>query len=651
MSPSLPRLLLYLIAFLLTLGQVAAAFPHELLFSEADMPRIRANTEDPVFRDFWQSLVEADVENDQDFLREALVYLVTGDEARGQAARKHAMEMAREDFWHLFQDADGTPIGFLRTAAKTHRLSLAYDWLYDLFSEEERAEILDAIANKGCQPMFNALYGMKHPESVIKWNFNPDGQFAHMNIDMSRWPEILGKNNFRAVINGGLAMGTIVLQEHDERAAEWKAILLESIPEFNALFKDDGSYDEAVAYVNYAMKYQADAMEAVRREWGIDFFDTANFTGMTDYVLAMYLPSHTYRHGSVSFGDAGASLQSFAAFWIARHARDGLSQYLGLNFSDHYWTSLLYYDPSVRPVPPVADTELVELDLDWIIARTGYAVDDLVVAMRSGEPMNHEHADRNSLLLKAYGEILLSDPGRVTYDNTSEEWVLRTAKGHNMILIDGEGIQYHKGEEGTNESKSSARIVRSGERPGFMFWASDATPGYRIVNPDVASVTRSVVLFPEAPCLVVLDKVTKASEPSAVSARWHIENRDHKGGISAGSGSEFTITRPEARLHVQFAGSGDFGATEGRFDFEDEEKDFRYVDVGAGSDSLDTFLITVATPLRNEEVDPVVELVSLDPARGLWGLRVTKSGSRIVMKIHDNGTLPEFEILQNDFAD
>jgi hypothetical protein len=49
-------------------------------------------------------------------------------------------------------------------------------------------------------------------------------------------------------------------------------------------------------------------------------------------------------------------------------------------------------------------------------------------------------------------------------------------------------------------------------------------------------------------------------------------------------------------------------------------------------------------------VDPVVELVGLDPARGLWGLRVTKAGSRIVMKIHDNGTLPEFEILQNDFA-
>lgn len=644
---SQPHILPVLITCLLTLCQTASAFPHELLFSETDLPRIRANAEDPIFRDYWQTLVEADVDEDNDFLREALVYLVTGDATRAEAARKHALELAREDFWHLFQDADGTPIGFLRTAAKTHRLSLVYDWLYDLFTEAELEEIRNAIANKGCQPMYNALYGMKHPESVILWDFNPDGEFADMNIDMARWPDILSRNNFRAVINGGLALGTIVLQEHDERADEWKAILLESIPQFNALFKDDGSYDEAVAYVNYAMKYQADAMEAFRREWGIDFFDTANFTGMIDYVLAMYLPSHEYPRGSISFGDAGPSLQSFAAFWIARHARDGLSQYLGLNFADHYWTSLLYYDPSVRPMPPVEDKKLVELDLDWIIARTGYAADDLVLAMRSGAPMNHEHADRNSLLLKAYGEILLSDPGKVTYDNTSPEWVLRTAQGHNMILIDGQGIQYHQGEEGVNESKSSAKIVRAGERPGYMFWASDATPGYRLVNPDVKSVTRSVILFPEAPCLVVLDKVMKQTAPSEITARWHIENRDHKGGFESGSGSQFTITRPEASLHVSFAGNREFAAGEGRFEFEDKEKEFRYVDVSAGGESLETLLVTVATPLRSGEVDPVV---ALEASGDLWRLSVTKAGSKIVMEIRDDGTLPEFEIVRNDFA-
>lgn len=624
-----------------------AEFPHRLLFSEADLPQMRAHAEDPIFRDFWKGLVEAGVEEDGDILREAFVYLLSGDGQRGQAAREHALEIAREDFWHLFQDADGTPIGFLRTAAKTHRLSLVYDWLYPLFSEAEREEIRAAIANKGCQPLYNALHGMKHPESVIEWTFNPDGAFADRKMDLRRWPEILGKNNFRAVINGGLAMGTIILENTDERASTWKQILLESIPAFNALFKDDGSYDEAVTYVNYALKYQADAMEAVRRAWGIDFFDTANFTGMTDYVLAMYLPSHTDRYGSVSFGDAGPSLQSFAAFWIARHARDGLSQYLGLNFAEHYWTSLLYYDPSIRPVAPPKGTMLVELDLDWIIARTGYEMDDLVVAMRSGGPMNHEHADRNSLLLKAYGEILLSDPGRVTYDADSEEWVLRTSKGHNMILIDGEGIQYHEGQEGVNEGKSSAHIVRSGERPGYLFWASDATHGYHLVNPTVQSVTRSVILFPEAPCMVVVDKVAmEKGRPAKMTARWQIENRDTNGELALGKQNTFTIHRPQARLHVHYEGSESFSASEGRFTFKGSEQDYPYIDINGGK-SEEVFLITVATPLRTEESDPVVELVQSGTT---WNITLSKQGSEIVMTVYDQGTLPEFEVIQNDFA-
>jgi hypothetical protein len=643
-----PVCTLLLFAVIMLAGSPSRAdFPHGLLFSEEDLPRIRANAENPIFEDFWKGLADADVEEDENFLREAFVYLLTGDEARGQAARKYALEIAREDFWHLFQDADGTPIGFLRTAAKTHRLSLTYDWLYELFSESERSEIRDAIANKGCQPLYNALYGMKHPESVIEWTFNPEGAFADRVMDLSRWPEILGKNNFRAVINGGLAMGTIILEETDERAGSWKEILLESIPAFNALFKDDGSYDEAVTYVNYALKYQANAMEAVQRAWGIDFFDTANFTGMTDYVLAMYLPSHTDRHGSVSFGDAGPSLQSFAAFWIARHARDGLSQYLGLNFAEHYWTSLLYFDPGIRPVSPPDGPTLVELDLDWIIARTGYEVDDLVAAMRSGGPMNHEHADRNSLLLKAYGEILLSDPGRVTYDNTSREWVLRTSKGHNMILIDGQGIQYHQGEEGVNESRSSARIVRSGERPGYVFWASDATHGYRLVNSDVASVTRSVILFTEAPCLVVVDKVVMAKgRPASITARWQIENRDNRGGLDLEAREAFTINRPEARLHVHYDGSLEYSAGEGRFEFENSEQVYPYVDVDGGR-TEEALLITVATPLRNREKDPTVSLVG---SGSTWNLNITKQGSGILMKVYDQGTLPEFEVIRNDFA-
>lgn len=640
------RKFLFLVLILAFFAIDALAFPENLLFSKEDIPRIQENTQRPFLNPFWNSLLEADVQEDENFLREAFIYVVTGDEKRGRAAREFTLEMVRRDQWHRFQDADGTPIGLLRNAAKTANVALCYDWLYDLFTPEERREIRNAIADKGCQPMYNALYGMRHPGKVEGWSFVPDDPMEGRVPDMSRWPEILGHNNFRAVINGGLALGLFVVRDHDDRAETWESMLLDSVPLFNALFKDDGSYDEAVSYVNYAMKYQIHAMEVIKRKLGIDFFDTANFTGMMDFVLSMYLPSHTDRHGSISFGDAGSSLQSSTAFWVARNARDGLSQYVGLNFSEHYWPSFIYYDPSVKPQSPHPESHFVELDLDWIISRTGYDMDDFVLAMRSGEPMNHEHADRNSLLFKGYGEILLSDPGKVTYDPRSPEWILRTAQGHNMILIDGKGIDYHKGEEGTNKSQSSAKIVRSGRRQGYDFWASDATTAYQLVNPDVNSVTRSVIFLPQAPCLVVIDKVIKESTPSIISARWHLENSDEAGKIEIADDRSFTLFRPKARLHMYVEGGSDYTVKQNAFEFPDNPKKFRFADVLCRQPVQDAFLVTVATPLRHDEVNPSIDL---DQSGETWHLSYNKNGSKIKLKLLDNGTLPEFEVLRNDF--
>lgn len=630
----------------LTIASAASTFRNNLLFSESDVPRMRANTENPIFKAYWEEELGKDIGEDGNFRREALIYVLTGDPERGQRAREYTMEMVRRDRWHRFQDADGTPIGFLRAARKTAWVALAYDWLYELFTPGEREEILTAIADKGCQPIYDGLYGMKHPESVIRWDFVPDDFRDGQVLDMSRWPEILSKNNFRAVMNGGLALGLYTVGDRDPRTEVWEEMLLESIPYFNSLFKDDGSYDEAVSYVNYAMKYQIHAMEVVRRKKGIEFFDTANFTGLTDFVFAMYLPSHAERHGSVSFGDAGPSLQSSTAFWIARHARDGLSQYLGLKHADHYWPSLFYYDPTVAALPPTEGANFVKTDLDWIIARTGHGIEDAVVAMRSGEPMNHEHGDRNSVIFKAYGEVLLSDPGKVTYDPRSPEWILRTAKGHNMILIDGEGIQYHEGREGTNESLSSAKILRYGDRRGHSFWASDATPGYRLVNPDVEAVTRTVIFIPEAPCLLILDKVTKATEPSRITARWHLENRDGTGDMVIDTADTFHFIRPAARLHVTTAGSEPVLAGGGGFTFSENPVDYRFADVTTEEANRETFLVTVATALRPDEPDPVVEITNDGRT---WKVHYMKQGSRLIVRIDDRGNLPEFEVERNDF--
>ena len=173
---------------------------------------------------------------------------------------------------------------------------------------------------------------------------------------------------------------------------------------------------------------------------------------------------------------------------------------------------------------------------------------DLVVALRSGDAYNHEHADRNSTHRQMLRRTARrrSRCGRRTASGILPGRCGLTA-GHSSVLIDGKGHQYVDGHEGTNASQASASIIRRGERDGYFFWTSDATSAYALVLPDVHSVTRTVVTLTDPPAVVVVDKVIKRSDPSTIQARFYAYNSDGKGAIAA-TKDAFTVTRPYARM-------------------------------------------------------------------------------------------------------
>ncbi len=617
-------------------------FPVNLLFSKKDIPRIFQNTQLPVFKEYWKSLLEADYEKDKNFLREAFLYAVTGDEQRGELARKGMLETLKLKRWDFFLENGKHTVGFLQAGRLTAWMSLSYDWIYELLSPEERAEVLHQIAEKGMVPCYRALYGMRYPETVKGWSFAPDKPWNIDVPDMSRWPVILGHNNFRAVVAGGMALGMYTLNGKDDRIDDWREMLLDSYYRFVDLIEPDGSYDEGVSYLNYAMTYLIYFVEVVDRQEGLDLFDAVNYQGMMDYNLAMLMPYHLDPAGSVNFGDAGYSLNSAVGFWIARKSRDGLSQYVAQNYAPrHNLLSFVHYDSTIAPTAPSPNDYFKHLSLDWIVTRTGYEMEDLVVAMRSGGPMNHEHGDRNSVILKYNGEILLADQYRPTYNRLLPDWLLRTSVAHNTILIDGEGHQYHHGEEGTNESKASAMIVRSGERAGYSYWASDATPAYALVNKDVKSVTRTVLVFPDLPALIVLDKVMKSEQLSSFSARWFAENRDKKAEF-IGKENTFIITRPHAKFYAVCAGSPKVKVSTGKLSLPDSVGVFKYVDVGTKEKANDAFLVMAGVPMTLDATQPEISIKNTGES---WLIEIVKDKKNLKLEILDDGKVPEFEVL------
>ncbi len=620
----------------------AAEFPLNLLFSREDVPRIRANAELPLFQEYWQSLQEADFAQDNNYLREAFLYALTGDETRGQNARQGMLAELERKRWDMFVNARGETLGFLRAGRTAAWMSLGYDWIYPLLSPTEREAILDQIVEKGCVPIYRSLYGMRHPETVERWQFDPEFTDHYEVPDMSRWPVILGHNNFRAVASGGFALALFAVEDRDERWDTWKEMLLDSYDRAATLYQPDGSYDEGIAYANYANTYLVYLIEVMQRKLGLELFDKINFEGLADSNLASAFPDVIHPSGSVNFGDAGQSLNTSNLFWIARHARDGVTQYQGLHYAtQHDLFSLVHYDPSVQPVAPDESGYFAHLDIEWITARTGYALEDLVVAMRSGPPANHEHADRNSIILKYGGEVLLNDPWRPTYDPASPAWLLRTAEAHNTVLIDDQGHPYHDGSEGTNASQAAAKTVRAGERPGMVFWASDATPAYALGDPDVAAVTRSVFLFRELPFILVLDKVQKTSTPSQIGARWFVQNSDGAGAVTT-DGLTFVNHRPGASFHATIASNVPVEVRADQLPLDASFGVFPYAEVRSSEKTTDALFLLAGCPVLADAPTPTVELRQEGET---WWVTVSTATQRLELKVIDEGTLPEVEVL------
>lgn len=618
-------------------------FPLNLLFSHDDVPQIRENTKLPMFREYWDSLLKADFSEDGNFLREAFIYAITEDPRRGENARQGMLDTLERERWDMFLEDGSIPLGFLTGGRLTAWMSLSYDWIYNLLSEAEREAVLVQIADKGCAPCYRALHGMRYPDTVKGWGFDDEYRKKYDVRDMTRWPVILGHNNFRAVISGGFALGLFAVEGRDPRFAEWKEMLLDSFDRIEPLYKPDGSYDEGIAYANYANTYIVYLVEAMKRKAGIDLFDAANFVGMMDCNLSLFFPHHLDPSGSVNFGDAGRSMNSSNLLWVAKNSRDGLTQYQALNLAtNHDLFSLVHYDPSVMAVPPVRRPDFRELDIGWIVTRTGYAMDDLVVAMRSGPPANHEHGDRNSVILKYGGEILFADSKRPTYDYRNPGWLLRTSPAHNTVLIDNEGHQYHNGEEGTNESKASAQIIRKGERPGYVYWTSDATPAYSLVNDDVRSVIRTVLVFREIPFLIVVDKLKKHARPSRFSARWFVENSDKSGTIES-NGDRFTITRPHARFVGTCAGDQGVTMQVAKLPLEESVGIFPYLDVSTSKAASDAILITAGSPVKRSEADPNIKI---ERAGDTWTIEARKGSSELQLRIFDRENVPGFEVVK-----
>lgn len=613
-----------------------------LFFDASDLPRIRANLDSPRFASIRKDLFEIDHTAERKFLREdlkltdhvtdfarartilehtALAFALKGDPAALETAKLALSRVLEYPRWDYFLEAGKHTIGLQRAPEGTIAVCCALDWLGDHLAPEVIAEAEKQLAEKGAPACYLTLYGMKYPDRVRGWGFNPEANFP-VAIDFRRWPLILNATNLKIIPTCALGLAATWLHGRHPEADKWLDMARQSAQAFAVMYGSDGSYDEGVGYWGYTTMHLAMLADVLHRRLGLDDRKLINYPGTVRFALSMSSPTsgkaflnpnelkvyNAVPRGAlepefdlVNFGDGGIAMDVSVAAWVANTAADPLSQYVAQNTGvlKHYHAAFWYDPKGIPPTPPTAALHDVRMSNDWVVSRTGWKAEDTVVAFRSGGPANHEHADRNSVLFKAHGERLFTDHFKAAYDPKHPRWVLRLTEGHTSVLINGKGHQYHDGSEGTNSSWASARVLSYKTGPDWMLVTSDATEAYQLVNDAVQQVERTL-LFLKPDVLVILDRV-KLATAQPVQVRFQVFSDDAQGTASV-DGSSFRIARPfaHARATVHTAGTTLACAT-GRLPIPAKEGEFPFVEAtSAAATSHEILTVCSAAPIAKE---------------------------------------------------
>ena len=448
----------------------------------------------------------------------ALVAVLDDDPKYFEQVRAWALKPAEYPVW-------GAGIFENTGLAAKHVLfgvSIAYDWLYERWSPEDRARLEAMLGERG-RILYEAAEGIN---------------------DRGWWKDTWRQNH---AWNGYQALGVtaIALAGVEPEAGVWLEKAVWGGQHIVAELPDEGAYEEGIPYWGYGMEALVRLITAVK-PYGVDFYSAPYFRNT--HLFRLYLAGPDIP-SVANFGD-GLTRDWHAMrttmYRLASEYRDPTTQWLAENLPDRKdldatcW-GLLWYDPTVESeLPPGQPLWHAFTETGFAGARTGWGDDAMTLHLRSGKAhVSHSHLDVNNFLLNAGGEWLLRDYGygKVGPGYFSKETIYFSTStlSHNCLVIDEKDQR--------KEDDSVGVITEATERDGVVWFRSDATKCHEGAD----SVVRELALVRPGEgagrwgAVVVRDRA-RVSEPAT------FEFVLQPGGEVEIDGDIFTIQGEKARL-------------------------------------------------------------------------------------------------------
>jgi len=394
------------------------------------------------------------------------------------AYRLHGDGRHRQRLWKELDTVaafpDFNPRHFLDTAEMTHALAVAYDWLYDEWSESERATIREAIVEMGLKP------GLEVYRKQSGWSRST--------------------HNWNQVCSGGMTAGALALgDELPELCGEILHGALASVPLAMASYAPDGAWGEGPGYWGYATTYNVVMLAALESALGTDF-GLAEMEGFAETGLfPLYTTGPSGR--TFNFSDSGdRPSRADCLFWLAGRFDQPVYAWFAMTRGTPSAAGMIFHrtpgeDPVAAGLPLDKywrHAEVVTLRSDWLDQNATF------VGIQAGDNrVNHNHLDLGSFVLDALGRRWAVDLGADDYNlpgffgSQRYTYYRLRAEGHNTLVL-------NPAEGPDQDPRAAARISRFESEPQRAFAVAELTPAYaqhaRRLERGVALLDRRDVL-------------------------------------------------------------------------------------------------------------------------------------------------------------
>ncbi|KAH9857976.1 chondroitin AC/alginate lyase [Lenzites betulinus] len=471
----------------------------------------------------------------------AYVYRMTNDpkwldrtyaELQAGNAASDAFGPAGTDKWN--------PMHFLDTAEFSAAFAIAYDWLHDAWTNDQRTQILSSMKTYGLEVGLNAFTNA----STGWWANNIDG-------------------NWNCVCNNGLTMGALAILEDDTTGLA-EQLLAKTIP--NALanciwaVSSDGTWSETANYWYFGTTGLAEMTASLLSATGSDY---GLLTTNPHLELTGYYHMHVTGPGSLfAYGDHGPNKFSTTAnaimFWgdMLNHPEYVLFQRDQHDAPEP--NSMFWYDPSVSGAfwDGLALDRFFDNSTDqWGAMRSSWTDEDaLYVAMKAGTLQGHQthnDLDAGDFVIDALGTRWAGELGSGDYlsdgyfsndDQDSERWLYyrKRTEGQNTILVNKQNQIVTAAptvEHGSSGTQQGSSTVMDAPHDSTAYLTADLTSAYG----KVTSLKRGIRMINGRKQVLLQDDINAAGD-----IMW----RMHTNATVTVSGTSATLTIGDQKMQM-----------------------------------------------------------------------------------------------------